>query len=188
MVNIEVEKNKLRKKYIQIRNNIKNKKVKSNIITNRVIENEAYKKAKTIALYRSFSSEVDTTKLIEYSIANGKIVCLPKVMDNDLKFYEIGSLSEKFIKSKFGVEEPIGYEFNYIDKRDVDLVIVPGVCFDKEKNRLGFGKGYYDRFLGNTQLNTIAICFSKQILDNGLLPITNNDVRVGQIITDEKIY
>ena len=76
---------------------------------------------------------------------------------------------------------------DYKHKNDIDLVIVPGVCFDKEKNRIGFGKGYYDRFLQNANINTIGICFEEQIVENRI-PITEYDVKIKKIITDKKIY
>lgn len=182
----EIEKKNLRKKYISIRNSINHKKGKSQSITKKVIENEIYKKAKVVALYKSLLSEVDTRELIEYSIASGKIVALPRVVDNELKFYKINSLEDTLKKSKFGVEEPVEDEMNLIDKCDIDLVIVPGICFDKEKNRLGFGKGFYDRFLNHTNLETIAICFHEQIIDQ--VPTNENDIKMRQIITDKEIY
>ena len=184
MDEILIRKQELRNNYIQIRNNILDKKNKSKIIANKVIEKIEYKNAKTIALFKNFRSEVDTAELIEYSINIGKIVALPRVVGNELKFYKIESLNDNFIKSKFGVEEPIESEKNHIENKEIDLVIVPGLCFDKQNNRLGYGKGYYDRFLKNTNAKTIAICFKEQILKDSLLPITDTDVNVQRIITD----
>ena len=109
------------------------------------------------------------------------------MVNNELKFYKIKSLKEKFIKSNFGVEEPIENEINYINQKDIGLIIVPGICFDKEKNRLGFGKGYYDRYLQNENINTIGICFEEQIVEN-IIPTTEYDVAMKKIITDKKIY
>ena len=140
-----------------------------------------------IALFKSFGSEVDTTELIEYSIIKGKIVALPKVVNNELKFYKIEHLKDTLIKSKLGVEEPIANEINYIVKDNINLVIVPGLCFNKVGDRLGYGKGYYDRFLTNTNFKTIAICFEEQILEKEILPVTYNDVKVQQVITDKEI-
>lgn len=184
MDEILIKKQELRKEYIQIRNNILDREIKSKIITNKIIEGSEYKNAKTIALYKSFGTEVDTNRLIEYSIKLEKVIALPKVINNELKFYKIKSLQENFIKSKFGVEEPIENEANYIEKLKIDLVIVPGLLFDKENNRLGYGKGYYDKFLKDSNLKTIAICFKEQILKDNILPITSEDIKVQKIITD----
>jgi len=188
MSQIEFKKQELRKEYIKIRNNIDNKNEKSKIIISRVIKDVAYKNAKIIGIYKSFAFEVNTSELIEYSINIGKIVALPKVVNNELKFYKINSLADNLIKSEFGVEEPLENEENFITKNNIELIIVPGICFDKEKNRLGFGKGYYDRLLINTKLKTIAICFYEQIMESENLPTTNNDIKIQKIITDQKIY
>lgn len=178
-------KEEFRKEFISIRNKISNKLEKSNIIMEKIIEEELYKNAKVIALYKSLPSEVDTNKLIEYSVQKGKTVVLPKAFCNELKFYKI-SIDETLIKSKFGVEEPKGLDENFVDKKDIDLVIVPGVCFDKCKNRMGFGKGYYDRFLAGTNLNTFGICFEEQIAKE--VPVDSNDIKMDKIITDGKCY
>ena len=182
-----MKKEELRKKYILIRNRVENKTQKSEIISEKIQEQIEYKNAKIIALYKNLKSEVSTEKLIEDSINLGKCVALPKVVNNELKFYKIKSLKEKFIKSNFGVEEPIENEINYINQKDIGLIIVPGICFDKEKNRLGFGKGYYDRYLQNENINTIGICFEEQIVEN-IIPTTEYDVAMKKIITDKKIY
>lgn len=174
-------KQELRKEYIFIRNNIKNKDEKSAIIMKKIIEEEVYKKANVIALYKSLSSEVDTSKLIEYSFMQGKTVVLPKVVSNDLEFYKISS-KEQLIRSEFGVEEPQGNKESLVLKEDIDLVIVPGVCFDKTGNRIGFGKGYYDRFLANTNMETIGICFEEQLVEKILED--KFDIKIKKVITD----
>ena len=186
MNKIDNIKHNLRKNYIIKRNNIENKEVKSNIIINKIIENDLYKKSKVVALYKSLKSEVNTNKLIEYSINIGKIVVLPKVIGDNIEFYKINSIKDKLIKSKFGVEEPIESEINFIKREKIDLMIVPGVCFDKEKNRMGFGKGCYDKYLENTNIKTIGICFDEQIVDK--LPTTPNDIKMYKVITDKNIY
>ena len=75
-------------------------------------------------------------------------------------------------------------EENYIESKKIDLIIVPGLCFDKENNRLGYGKGYYDRILRENDAKSIAICFKEQILEDEILPTIDSDVKVKKIITD----
>lgn len=188
MNNLDKKKRKLRKKYLKIRTKINNKIEKSDIIFNKIIMMEEYNNAKVIAIYKNLASEVDTSKLIEYSILNNRIVVLPRVKDNDLYFYKISSLNDKFEKSKFGVEEPLDDKNNLINPDMIDLIIIPGICFDKDRNRLGFGKGYYDRFLENKNIKSIAICFDKQILKYRKIPITNTDIKVDKIVTERSIY
>ena len=184
MCEIENEKKKLRKEYKIIRSKIEDKKEKSNEIFNKIIKTEIFKESKIIAIYKSIKSEVDTTELIKYSIDNGKIIILPKVEENELKFYKIKFLEEELEKSKFGIDEPLGEKENLIDNDIIDLIIVPGICFDLEKNRLGFGKGYYDRFLKQKDFKTIGICFDEQIVEK--VPTDNNDMQVKEIITNKR--
>lgn len=182
-----MNKKELRKKYLKIRKNIFDKNIKSMMIFEKIIQEKEYKDAKIVALYKNLESEVDTLELIKYSVNQGKLVCLPKVVGEEIKFYQI-SKTEEFIKSKFGVEEPEGNPEKEIKKNEIDLVIVPGVCFDTRKNRLGFGKGYYDSFFANTNLRTIGICFEEQVLKDSFLPVEENDVKVQKIITEERVY
>lgn len=184
MFEVEYEKKRIREEFILIRKKISNKKAKSNEIFNKIITTDIFKESKIIAIYKSINSEVDTNELIKYSLNTGKIICLPKVEENELKFYRINSINEKLIKSKFGIEEPLGKKENLVDNNIIDLVIVPGICFDSNKNRLGFGKGYYDRFLKQNDFKTIGICFDEQILEK--VPLTDNDMKVKQIITDKR--
>lgn len=182
-----MEKKTLRKKYLEIRQRIKDKVQKSKMIFEKIIQEKEYQNAKVIALYKNLKSEVDTSELIKYSVNQGKLVCLPKVVGEEIKFYQI-SKTEEFIKSKFGVEEPEENPEKEIKKNKIDLVIVPGVCFDTRKNRLGFGKGYYDRFLTGTNLKTVGICFEEQILKDCFLPVEENDVKMQKVLTEENIY
>ena len=185
MIEVVNEKKKLREEYKSIRSKIKNKKEKSKEIFNKIIKTQCFKESKIIAIYKSISSEVDTTELIKYSINIGKIVVLPKVEKNELKFYKINpTIDEKFFKSNFRIEEPLGEKEKLIDNKFIDLVIVPGICFDLRKNRLGFGKGYYDRFLKEKEFKTIGICFDEQIVEK--VPIDSNDMKVKEIITDKR--
>ena len=180
------DKKVLREKYIKIRNDIEDKLEKSGLIFNKIISLSEYKNANIIGLYNSIGSEVNTSEMIEYFISDDKIVCLPRVFGDDLKFYRIYSLNDKFEKSKFNVLEPIIDSNNYIDVDKIDLLLVPGVCFDVYKNRLGYGKGYYDRYLENADVMKIGICYEEQIISK--LPVSNNDVRLDKVITDKRTY
>lgn len=82
-------------------------------------------------MYKSIKSEVNTAELIKYSLNMGKIIALLKVEENELKFYKINSISENLEKSKFGIEESSVKKQNLVDNNIIDLVIVPGICFDE---------------------------------------------------------
>ena len=180
---MSTNKDYLRKKFKEIRKNIINKKEKSNIIFNKIIENEFYKKAKTIGIYVSLDEEVDTFKLIDYSLAHGKCVAVPKIVsDNTLEFYKIDSL-DNLVKNKFKILEPNTENKFILKSNEFDLFIVPGICFDMDKNRVGFGKGYYDRFLQNCKAYKLGICF-KELVCEEIIDTSAYDVKMDYIVTD----
>ena len=182
-----MDKNELRKKYLEIRKCIKNSKEKSRVIEDLVINTEEYRKAQVVALYKALSSEVNTDYLIEHSLNLGKIVCLLRVEDESIVFYMVNSLNDELEFSKFGVLEPKKDKEKIVPKEAIDLAIVPGVAFDEKCNRLGFGKGYYDRFLSLSDIDTIGICFEEQVLKNGRLPVDKYDISMNSIITEDRV-
>ena len=187
MNDINIKKDNIRKEYLNIRKNTRNKLIKSNIITNKLINTLDYLNANTIAIYKNLDSEVNTSDLIDYSLNIGKEVLLPKVIDDDLYFYKYNK-EDILIKSNFGILEPTAKINNLVDINNIDLIIIPGICFDKYKNRLGFGKGYYDRYLMNSNIKKIAICFEEQILKNDIIPTNKYDIKMDIIITNKNIY
>ena len=184
---VTVSKYELRLKYKKIRDNLENKIQKSEVIKNKVINLEEYKNAKIIAIYNSFSSEVSSKDIIKNSLDNNKIVCLPRIKNGKMEFYKINSLEKDLIKSKFGIEEPKEIKENLIDKKMIDIAIIPGLCFDSKNNRLGFGRGYYDKFLENsTNIYKLGICFDEQVLKKGLIPVVESDIKMDKVITDKE--
>jgi len=173
-------KNEIRKEYLSIRKNILNKEEKSEIIFQKIIHHKKYQSASNIALYKNLKDEVSTQRLIDYSLVNGKNVFVPRVEENGLVFYQIFE-GEKFVKSQFHVEEPIGEMKNLLQK-ELDLIIVPGVAFDSCYHRMGFGKGYYDRFLKDKRVYKIGICFHEQYTD--IIPFDENDILMDEVIMD----
>ena len=181
-----MNKQELRTKYLTIRKDIVDKKKKSLLIMKKVIATSLYEQAQTIALYKNLSNEVDTNDLIKKCLEDGKVVALPRVTGDDLIFFRIDQ-EESYIKSSFGVLEPEEESSKIVLKENIDLIIVPGVCFDLEHNRLGFGKGFYDRYLEGIEIPSIAICFDEQILKDDLVPTNDNDMKVKLIISDKRM-
>lgn len=176
-----LNKKEIRENLLKVRNKITNKDEKSRLIIEKVINDPWYKEAKVIAIYKSLFSEVNTKDLIKECFEKNKIVLLPKIEKGFMNFYKIDE-NEKLLKSKFGVEEPLGLKEKLYTKNQIDLMIVPGVGFDKDNNRIGFGKGYYDKYLENTNIKTVGICFKEQIVDK--LPHDEFDIRMDKIICD----
>ena len=175
----------LRKKYLEVRRKTENKAEKSALICEKISELDEYKNAKTVLAYKSLPQEVNVDGLIETAVLNGKTVALPKTFDDfSLKFYKF--TGEPLIKNGFGVYEPVGAPENEIETPDI--VILPGICFDLKGNRIGFGKGCYDRFLSGKSVFIAAVCFESQLLKNGFIGADSTDIGANVIVTETKIY
>ncbi len=174
-------KERIRKEFLGIRKNIISKKDKSLKIFSSIINDKDYLNSRVIAIYKSLGNEVSTDRLIKYSLSLGKTVVLPKVDKSIMNFYKIDN-NTKYKKSLFGIDEPISNEII----TDIDLFIIPGVVFGKDLNRVGFGKGYYDKYLENNNAIKIGICFEEQVIDS--IDSDTNDVKMDKIITDKNIY
>lgn len=159
----------------------------SDSIINKLYNTDYYKNAKTIMTFISFGAEVDTHDFIKQSIKNNKRILVPitvpatkqlklsEVLDFDeleIGFYNILTPKEEFIR--------------YVDPSEVDLIIVPGVAFDREGYRIGYGGGYYDRFLSKLDhITKISLAFDMQLIDK--IPHEVFDIPVNYIITEKEI-
>ena len=154
---------------------------KSKLITDKLLRNKVFKKAKIVMFYIAFGGEVNTEGMIREAKKTGKLICVP-VCRKDKETMQPAILEDhaKLIKGPYGVMEPVTQ--GQINPRDLDLVIVPGLAFDKKGNRLGRGKGCYDRFLRtlSEKISSIGLAFDFQILP--LVPTTCTDVSVKKII------
>ncbi len=136
-------------------------------------------KASTIMLYFSAHSEVDTSLLFTLSEKAGKKICAPRVLNEtamEAAYVDEGPLQ----KGKFGIWEPCGKV-----AEDIDLVIVPGVVFDRQGHRIGYGKGYYDRFLQGRKVSTVGLAYACQVVPE--IPAEPHDVTLDMIVTEEGI-
>lgn len=176
-----MDKKVLRKKYLKIRRNInKYNKEKYDIqIFRKIIQLEEYKKSKMVLIYASLKDEVDTIELIKYSLNSGKVVAVPKCKGRRILFYRINSL-EELEEGTFGVLEPNNKDL--IKKFENSICIVPGVAFDKENNRIGYGKGFYDRFLKSYNGVKIGLAYRECICDK--IDSEINDIKMDKIITN----
>ena len=178
----------IRKEFKAIRNNIENKKEKSKLITEKLLNLSEVKVAKLIGIYMSFSSEVDTKDLIEQLLMLGKNIVIPRIYNNlEMGFYKISSINDLKNKNILGILEPENNKENKASKDDIDLMIIPGICFDLEKNRVGFGKGYYDRYLKNLNIKKIGICFDEQLLTGDTIATNKYDIKMDKIVTNKRI-
>lgn len=171
-------KKELRCKYLLIRKNIPNRHKLDEIIYQKVINHPKVEQSKTILIYVSFNDEVDTIKIIEY-LLKYKEVAVPKIENNKMNFYLINSLSELSFGT-FNILEPTTKKV--LTDFSNTICITPGICFSKDKYRLGYGKGYYDRFIKENHLYQIGLCYQACLLDK--IPHDYYDQKVDEIITD----
>ena len=144
-----------------------------------------YKKAKKVAFYFSKDKEVSLGYLIGKAILEGKKVFLPKtwLKKKNLTFHQIFSFAD-LRPGPFGLLEPPS-ENPELSPRNFDVIFVPGVAFDLKKGRIGYGGGFYDRVLRNTQAFKIGVAFSFQIFEE--LPLEEHDQKVDIVITEKEI-
>ncbi|NDV77421.1 5-formyltetrahydrofolate cyclo-ligase [Dysgonomonas sp. 511] len=140
-----------------------------------------FQSAKNIFLYNSLSDEIQTSAFLDKWCTEKKIY-LPVVLGDDIVFRPY-SKSTALQQSAYGIHEPEGE--NFTDYKKVDLVIVPGVAFDRKMNRLGRGKGYYDRFLKKLTAPKMGICFEFQLLDS--VPTNENDVKMDYLVSENDL-
>lgn len=169
----------LRNRYKEIRKSIKNKELLDNIIFNKIIDLKEYKESKMILIYVSLKDEVHTFKLIEHSLKIGKKVAVPKCEGDNIVFYNINELSD-LQEGSFKILEPITIEA-INDFRD-SICIIPGIVFDKENNRIGYGRGFYDRFLEGYNGTKIGLAYTECICDR--IDSEINDIKMDIVITD----
>ncbi|MCI8351304.1 MAG: 5-formyltetrahydrofolate cyclo-ligase [Oscillospiraceae bacterium] len=151
-------------------------------IRNRVFSTYQYKGAAMLLTYVSTAIEVDTKKIIRQAWEDGKIVCVPRCREGErlMDFYEITSF-DQLEKGAFGVLEPIPEQCRKVTQFDDSLCIVPGLGFDHFGFRLGYGKGYYDRFLSRYDGFKVGICYNECISHR--LPRGRYDVPIDLLAT-----
>ncbi|MCR4909393.1 MAG: 5-formyltetrahydrofolate cyclo-ligase [Lachnospiraceae bacterium] len=181
------DRDELRNKYRRIRDSIEPalRRFLSGKIGERLFGLPLFKEAQSVFFYHSFGSEVETPEMIKTALSEGKLVALPRVLDDKaMRFYFVEDLESLEI-SRFGVPEPPKEGLCAIS--EPDLVIVPGLVFDREGNRLGYGKGYYDRFFKTLPygVSKAALAFDEQLSDTVIKE--EYDVPVDLIITPSEV-
>ncbi|QQK75875.1 5-formyltetrahydrofolate cyclo-ligase [Salicibibacter cibarius] len=141
-----------------------------------------WERAKAVAVTVDTYREVPTRPIIEKAWREGKTIVVPKVERerHTLDFYKLISFAQ--LEDKRGLQEPMPSQCEQIEKEDIDVVIVPGLAFDQAGYRIGFGGGYYDRFLENYQGKTAALAFSFQLFPS--LPTEAHDIPVHHLVKE----
>ena len=177
-------KNQLKESLLEKRNALSQEEIleKSKKIQSNLFSLEQYKKSKTVMLFVSFGSEVHTHDMIKESLKN-KTVVVPKVMHHEIEPSVIIDF-DNLVAGKFGILEPI--EAMKIAYKNINLVLVPGIVFDREGHRIGYGFGYYDKFLAKVpKAIKIGLAFDFQVVDK--IPREMHDVHVDMIVTEKRV-
>lgn len=158
----------------------------SGLILDRLLQIPAWQQAQTIATTVSSPIEFPTDSLIKAALNAGKRVYLPKTMPHRKMAFLPYQSDEQLIKSSYGLLEP-AYDADLVNQ-NVDLVIVPGVAFALDSHyRVGFGGGYYDRFLANYQGRTVALVPKVMEFKTAVWPIKDHDIRIDTLITGNQV-
>ena len=180
------EKEKIRRRILKLRNSFsaEERREKSERIKEKLFTFFEFKTAKVILLYAAKGSEVETEEMIEEALSSGKKVGLPLTKGKGLLFSQIFSY-EELSPSTLGILEPKKERPIPLDK--VDLVVIPGIAFDAKGNRIGFGRGFYDRFLSRIpkRILKIGLAFELQVVET--IPEGLTDIPVDKIITEKRI-
>jgi 5-formyltetrahydrofolate cyclo-ligase len=159
----------------------------SSQIADRLYNEVEWQRAKVIGITISKFPEVETLKIIQKAWEQKKQVVVPKCYPEtrEMKFRLLKNFSQ--LESVYsGLLEPIEAETEQIESGKIDLLIVPGLAYTLQGHRLGFGGGYYDRYLINFSGDTVSLAFDLQITSN--LHIEKHDIPVAKIITNEKVF
>lgn len=146
-----------------------------------VINSKEFQPANIVGAYFAFGSEVTTELIIERAKILGKKIALPRVEEDGIAFYELSS-TKSLIRGKLGIMEPPPYG----KMSEIDILVVPGIAFDKKGNRLGYGKGFYDRLFLPKRTFSIGLAYSFQLLEN--LPHDLHDKRLDAIASENGIH
>ena len=150
-------------------------------LTDQFLKHPSYQEAKVIATYLSFPHEFQTQELIDQALKDGKKVLIPKTYTKgrmDFVVYD----PQQLVKTSFGLLEPQG-DLEVVDASQIDLIHVPGLAFTTEGYRIGYGGGYYDRYLKHFTGHTLSMVYPCQIRD---FSPENHDIPVQEVLIDER--
>lgn len=180
------QKKEIRRAVLALRDSLsdREREAAAGLLTERILEHPWFERCEHFLCYVSYGSEISTGELIAEALCRGKAVYAPKVLkeasEPAMEFYRIFS-REELIPGYRGIREPTGQTQRYVctpEGAERTLLLMPGVAFDESRNRIGYGKGFYDRYLkerSNLQKVSIGVGYSCQLVER--IPAEENDVR-----------
>lgn len=180
-------KSEVRRRVLKIRDSLTEEQQKraAFLLTERILGHQWYYLSDVILCYANYGSEISTKEIIQDALLVGKEVYLPKVEGMDMNFYRIFDPTEP-VNGYKGIPEPntCNERYKYSEQTvEKTLLLMPGVAFDSYRNRVGYGKGYYDRFLADKpglQLRSVAVGYQCQVVEE--LPAEETDIKPYQVI------
>jgi 5-formyltetrahydrofolate cyclo-ligase len=180
MNSVSAEKNQLREFMLNKRNRISIRQVyeKSKRVQYNVVNSSQFLIAETVGVYSPVGSEVRTEEIIKEAIYSGKKVVLPRIESGGMKFYQINDQPfqlDNLVIGRFGIREPIKKGEEVVK---IDLLIVPGIVFDSQGSRIGYGRGYFDRFIVGAEISfSLGLAYQFQLVSYRL-PQSNIDQKI----------
>ena len=185
--NIREEKNKIRQHYKKLRKEIsyKDKKALDEAICRRLLSLCSYRYSDTVLLYHPLANEIDTTPIFLDAIKRKKKIAFPRcIEDNRMVFHYVES-PEDLISGKYGIMEPSPTLPVYCGNSGKTICILPAIVYDKRGYRLGYGKGYYDRFLSAFTGTKVGLIYSDFIIDK--IPNSKYDLRSDILVSNKGV-
>lgn len=192
MNEISNKKKQIRREKLKIRRemNIEEKSNYDKIIKDKFFESSFYKESENIFIYISYDSEINTKDIITRAIKEGKKIYVPRTefstkLMNAVRIENFDNL----VESRYGILEPKKDE-PFIDPNDLDLIVVPGVAFDKNGGRVGYGAGYYDRYFkrinseNKSKIIKLVLAYDFQLIDK--VPTDEEDVLIDAVMTEKQ--
>ncbi len=178
------DKKSLRRKYKEIRNSVLEREEKSGVICNHAASLSEFEEAKAVLLYSSLGSEVDLSGLFRKAREMGKDTYYPRcVSSGEMKFYKVHDLS-LLSNGSYGIKEPSLSEPVFESLKGA-VCFVPALSYDEKGHRLGYGGGYYDRFLKDFDGVTVGVAFEECMAK--ILPAEGHDIKTDYIITESRV-
>lgn len=173
----------LRKKIFQEMKTLsqEQKQAMDQVLTERFLQHPFYQEAKTIATYLSFPHEFQTQELIEQALKDDKKVLIPKTYPKGRMEFVVYD-PQQLVKTSFGLLEPQG-DLEVVEPSQIDLIHVPGLAFTTEGYRIGYGGGYYDRYLEHFAGHTMSTIYPCQVQE---FNFENHDIPVQEVLIDER--
>jgi 5-formyltetrahydrofolate cyclo-ligase len=178
-------KDALRQAMLKIRNSLPVELLDemSEEIQNKIIDMNEFTSANTVAAYHSIGSEVRTSRILNAVLQMNKRLALPKVIDETrIIFAEVKDLNNDLQVGMYNIMEP---KEHCLQVENIDLILVPGIAWDEHGHRVGYGQGYYDRYLAKINTFSIGLGYEFQVFEE--IQYGKNDFRVNMLVTDKRI-